>query len=42
MLLKKIKVQTENVVISMKPALTISIPPLTEDIDKKDTKFKKK
>lgn len=43
---KKIKVQTdnlnENVVISMKPALNISILPLTEDIDKKDTKFKKK
>jgi hypothetical protein len=43
---KKIKAQTENlnenVVISMKPALTISIPPLTEDLDKKDTKFKKK
>ena len=39
---KKIKAQTENlnenVIISMKPALNISI----EDIDKKDTKFKKK
>ena len=39
---KKIKVQTdnlnENVVISIKPALTIS----TEDINKTDTKFKKK
>ena len=42
---KKIKEQTdnlnENVVISMKPVLTISIPS-TEDTDKKDTKPKKK
>ena len=42
---KKIKVQTENlnenVVISMKPVLNISIPS-TEDTDKNDTKFKKK
>ena len=42
---KKIKEQTENlnenVVISMKPVLNISIPS-TEDTDKNDTKFKKK
>ena len=42
---KKIKEQTENVVISMNPALAptlnISIPS-TEDTDKKDTKFKRK
>ena len=42
---KKIKEQTdnlnENVVISIKPNLTISIPS-TEDTDKKDTKPKKK
>ena len=42
---KKIKEQTENlnenVVISIKPTLTISIPS-TEDTDKKDTKPKKK
>jgi hypothetical protein len=42
---KKIKVQTENlnenVVISMKPVLNISIPS-TDDTDKTDTKFKKK
>jgi len=43
---KKIKVQTENlnenVVISMKPALAPTLNISIEDIDKKDTKFKKK